>query len=150
MSLTYRGTTISALPIRFRISSGFREPAQVRGSDDVVPGKAGRYVRNRVADQRLIELVGVVQGFGTDDQERAEDWGTNTDTLMALLDMTQDPGALVATGPDPDLGLASGDGFTISARATEIIPGEMVGCAFQFWTVVLEAVGDPPDWAAVS
>ena len=136
--LTYRGTDIRTANIHFDIVRGFFEPADVRGFDTVVPGKAGRNARNRVRDRRMIELRGYVHNAA------GTAWHASTDTLMGLCAGTSAAGTLSVIAPY--LGQASGT-VSILARVVRVTAGPVVGQRFQTWSIELEAVGDPPDWA---
>lgn len=144
MGLTYRGTDLHTANIHLDVHKGYAEPADVRGEDGIILGAAGRFVRPRVKDHRIIELRGWVQGTGASLTAQQQSWRTNTDALMALLDMTLSPGALVLSAPD--LGLAAGS-KSINARCINVLPGPIEGgSVFQRWTIQLEAVDNPPDW----
>ena len=138
--LTFRGTDIrkSDKTIFFDLVRGYSEPALVRGVDLVIPGDEGREVRNRVKDSRVIELQGYVKG------STAAAWRVSTDALMALLVMNQAAGALVLT--TPYLGIASGT-KTLNARCINLVGGQIYGQVFQTWSIELECVDSPPDWA---
>ena len=143
MGLTYRGTSVQTANIHLDIITGYAEPASVRGVDTIIPGLAGRVVRDRVKDVRTIELRGWVLGTGATEVLQQQSWRTNTDALMALMDRTLAAGALVLT--PPTLGLAAGS-KTINARCVNVMPGEIHGSIFQRWAIELVAVGSPPDW----
>jgi hypothetical protein len=136
--LTYRGTDIRDVNIHFDVVRGYAELPSVRGEDTIIPGKAGRTVRARKKDRRVIELRGYIQAT------TAATWRTKTDTAMALFDPSLTPGALVIT--TPYLGLGAGS-KTVQARTLSVVGGQIVASRFQLWTIELEAVGDPPDWS---
>lgn len=121
MGLTYRGTDLHTANIHLDVHKGYAEPADVRGEDGIILGAAGRFVRPRVKDHRIIELRGWVQGTGATLTDQQQSWRTNTDALMALLDMTLSPGSLVLS--DPDLGLPPSAATTLatSAAADDIL-----------------------------
>lgn len=135
--LTLRGVDIRTRGgIFLDLDRGYSEPPEVRGRDVIVPARAGRVARGRVADRRSIVLTGYVQGTS------ASDWRLKTDTLMALLDATLDPGDLVVD--DEYLGLAGGLTATISVRCVNAIGGPIFNQTFQTWSIELESVD--PDW----
>jgi hypothetical protein len=143
--LSYKGTDLQTLKVYFDIASGFWEPAEVRGQDDIIPGLSGRFRRNRVKDRRIIELRGWIRGVGGTVLERQQDWGATTAAVMALMDPTGAAGTLQVT--NPYMGLTSGT-KTISAYPLNLIGGEVDNSlSFQRWSIELEAVGTPPDWA---
>lgn len=143
--LTYKGDSLQTLETYFDIHSGFWEPADVRGQDDVIPGLAGRFRRNRVKDRRIIELRGFVQGIGGTQLERQQNWQAATAALMALMDPTGASGSLAVVAPY--MGLPSGS-KTITAYPLNVVGGPVLNTmSFQRWSIELEAVGNPPDWA---
>lgn len=139
-SLAYRGTDIHVRgSIFFDLTRGFLDPAEVRGVDVTVPGLAGRTVQSRVKDRRSLLLEGYVQGAD------AEAWRDNIDILMVLMDRSLTPGSLVVG--NNYLGLDGGT-MTIAARCVNLLPGPIQGgMTFQKWSIELEAIGSPPDWA---
>lgn len=66
IGLTYRGTDIQepAFGIFLEIVRGLQEVPTVRGTDVIVPGRAGRILGTRVSDVLKIELEGIVTGAG--------------------------------------------------------------------------------------
>lgn len=142
--LTYRTADIQRPDLFFDVMSSPYEPADFRGRDDIAIGRRGRVRRNRLADRRIIPLRGWTRGIGTTLLERRESWNDAEADLLALLDPSMDPGALVVLAPY--LGLLSGS-LTIEAIGLNWIPGDVIGSmTFRRWTVDLEAVGNPPDW----
>lgn len=115
--------------------SGYSEPATVRGEDTIVPSIAGRVVRDRVKDVRRIVLEGYVIGTS------ASDWRSKTDTLMSVMDPSDNPATLTVKSGY----LGVGSDKTISARVVNIMPGPITGSYFQTWSIELESVD--PDWA---
>lgn len=143
--LSFGGTDIhDRTGIFFDIVAGFRGVAEVRGTDSVIPGKAGRTARSRVKDRRLIRLHGYIRGVGATLVAAQQDFYTNTEAAKTLFDPDDAAKALVAS--DPYMGLSSSATATITARVLNVIEGREVSGTFQEWDVVLEAVGDPPDW----
>lgn len=116
--------------------SGYSEPAVPRGEDTIIPSIAGRVARDRVADYRRIILEGYVIGTS------ASDFRSKTDTLMSVMDPTDNPATL--TVKSGYLGV-SGD-KTILARVVNMVGGPPVkGPRFQTWSIELESVA--PDWS---
>lgn len=144
MGLTFRGTDIQTANIFLDVAEGYFEPADVRGSDAVIPGLTGRFALNRIKDHRSLQLVGWVEGTGATLVAQQQSWHTSTLALMALMDRSLAAGSLVLT--PPTLGLSAGS-KTISARCVNLIPGPVIASRFQRWSIELEAVGNPPDWA---
>ena len=151
--LTFDGTDIreatapTAGGLFFDIVAGFRGIAEVRGSDRILPGKAGRTARSRVKDRRVIRLHGYIHGGPTSGSlvTRQQDFLANVVVAQALFDPDDAAKDLVAT--DPYMGLSAAATSTISARVLNVIEGREQMGVYQEWDVVLEAVGDPPDWA---
>lgn len=149
--LTYRavdlqnGANAKVASVWFDIVEGYSEPAEVRGEDLVIPLKPGMTRMTRVKHRRVIELRGFIRGIGATQQERAENWRTATDAVLATMDFTLSPGALVASADY--LGLPSGS-KTIQASAVDAIPGPIHNnMGFQRWTFRLVAIGNPPEWS---
>lgn len=140
IGLTYRGSNIQDLDgIWLEIVRGLNEGPAVRGVDVVVPAAVGRQVRNRVADNRTLELRGWVRGVaGYDEADDLEAFATQRTTFGALFDPTLDPGALVAT-------LEDGSTVTIDARTLNSV-WEQVVPSFHRVSVELESVD--PEWVA--
>lgn len=146
--LSYRGTDIQTDNLFLDLMGSLYEPAFHRGRDDIVPGRAGRYRRNRVADQRLIPLQGWTRGTGEDKASRRESFDAAEASLGALLDPAEDAGVLLVI--PPYMGLA-GASQSILAVVSEWTAGDVQGSlSFRRWTVVLEAVGNPPEWTEES
>ena len=120
--------------IFFDLMSGLFEPAEVRGTDTVVPALAGRVARNRVKDTRKVVLTGYVTGTN------AADMITNTQTLMAacdpanIVDLVVDDGYYAGIGPT-----------TLAVRFVNAIPGPPTyGVLYQSWSLEFESI--TPDW----
>lgn len=148
MALLYRTVSLQTDYIHLDLLRGFSEPAEVRGSDIVIPGRPGLVVTDHVKQQRRILLEGWVWGgpHGTEAQRQVL-WRTATDALMALLDRTLAPGELELQ--PPYLGLS--DPQTIDARCLNAVGGPIEACmTYQRWNIELLAVGNPPEWVAGS
>lgn len=142
--LEFAGLDIQQPSIFFDVMGSLWEPAEHRGEDDVVPGKAGRYRRNRVADRRLISLRGWTRGIGGTVEERQQAWALAEEALGAILSPANDPAVLEVISPY--LGLPSGSA-SITAAVVEWTAGPVYNTmSFRRWTFVLEAIGDSPDW----
>ena len=151
--LTFDGTDIKEATARtaggiyLDVVQGFDGFANVRGTDIVIPGRAGRTPLSRVADQRLIELSGYIHGGPDSDTlvARQQDYRANVVVFQGLFDPTDAAKSLVVT--TPYLGLPSGT-KTIAARTLNVIWGPVEGGGiFCRVSVMLEAVANPPDWA---
>lgn len=134
--LTLGGTDLrDRTGIFLDLVSGYFEPADVRGSDTVIPALAGRVERNRVKDTRRVVLSGYVTGSS------ASDWNANVTALMALCDPTA---LAVLTVNSPYLG-ASGSS-SLNVRFVNAIGGEpMYGVLYQSWSLEFESID--PDWS---
>jgi hypothetical protein len=135
---------------------GYGESARIRGEDVVISGLAGRVAMSRVKDVYRFVLEGFVEGTGGDRDERALSWRENTDLLMAVMDFSLDPDAVVV-GPaaperfpnaSPYLGL-TGD-QTLEARCVSMVRGPLRNhMSFQSWSFEMECVDSPPEWQDV-
>jgi len=97
---SFDGTSLNTMTdtaprLTFWLVRGLDEAANVRGSDIVVPGTAGRTVRDRVRDNRVIEIEGHVLGVGATAAAQTDDFRDAMETLRALFDETASPAALV-------------------------------------------------------
>ena len=143
--LTFDGTDIhDRAGIFLDITSGFDDVAEVRGTDVIVPGRAGRTPLSRVKDRRLIELTGYVLGTGATLVLQQQAYRAKIVILQALIAPTGAAKSLVVT--TPYMGLPSGS-KTISARYLNAIWDVVVAEYFCRVSIQLEAVGNPPDWA---
>lgn len=146
--LTYRGVDIQNENLFLDLMGSLYEPSFHRGQDDVVPGMPGKYRRNRVPEQRLVPLKGWTRGTGETAVDRRESFDAAESVLGAILDPATDEGLLIAI--PPYMGL-SGTSQGLLAVVSEWTAGNIQGSlSFRRWTVVLEAVGNPPDWQEVS
>lgn len=142
MGFSFRGTDLQTANIHFDLVRGFAEPPDVRGSDDIIPGAAGREQGAWQADTRRLVLEGWVKGTGATEAAKQQSWRSQTDALMALLDRTLAPGALVVSAPY--LGLATGT-KTIQAKCFDVMGGPIRSAmTFQEWSITLVALD--PDW----
>jgi hypothetical protein len=145
-TLTFDGVDIRRTTdntIVLDLVGGFDDEAEVRGEDTVIPGKAGRAVRDRVKDRRSIELRGYVQGIGSSLTARRTSYRGLIDELHGIFDPTASPAALVVTAPY--MGLTSGT-KTINARFLNAIWDDDVLGFFRRVSVELECVDSPPEW----
>lgn len=132
---------------------GYGESARVRGEDVIISGLAGRVAMSRVKDVYRFVLEGFVSGTGDDADERALSWRTNTDLLMAVMDLSLAPGS-VEVGPDPPvlfpdaspyIGLAGEK--ILDARCVSMVRGPVLRhMSFQSWSFEMECVDSPPEW----
>lgn len=138
--LTYRGTELRDLTVGrrwFGITSGWRDGLEVRGKDATIVGAPGQYELNRIANRRVIQLVGFVLA------EDTQDWDDEMEVLTTLFDPTLGSGDLVVSSPY--MGLAAGD-RTISARVANYLTVDVVEQHVTRYDVTLHAIGNPPDW----
>lgn len=142
IGLTFAGTDLqnSTFGIFLEIKSGLVGGVSVRGTDTVVPGLAGRIVRNRKRDRRVIELRGFITGNAgsTSESSQRSSFRDKWQALEAIFDVSAAPANLVAT-------LEDGSTATIACRTIDILPGEQPVPTFQEVSVELESV--VPDWS---
>lgn len=142
IGLTYDSTDLqdADLGLFLQIVHGLNETPEVRGTDWIVPGAAGRVPYPREADVLRIELGdGWVMGTGSTHGDQMADFRDTVKALRELFDPTRDPATLTAL-------LENGDTATISARpqGASLIVNEVVPSLFAYVSVVLESVD--PDW----
>ena len=131
----------------FELVQGYDAFPEVRGEDDVIPGRAGRDRRNRVDDRLIIELRGWVQGQGASRVARQQDFRASVTALMAQFDPTGDAGTLSVVSPY--LGLPSGSDAILCYPLPWMESADMAHyMSFKRFSIELEAVGDPPRWAS--
>lgn len=149
MGLSFRGTILDNAPAYcFDLVKGLHVPAAVRGTDAEAAGQEGRYAGNRVIDIWTGTLEGYIRGQGATVAERRESFHDLTATVLALFQRDLDPGDLVAD--NGYLGIPAGEVWTLSARAANVVPGEIVsGQTFQLWSFGMEAV-EPAEWVVES
>lgn len=137
---------LQTLKVYFDIHRGFNEHPDVRGRDDVVPGRAGRYRRNRVDDIQVIELRGWVRGVGATVLERQQDFRASVSAVKASLDPIGSGGTLTVLAPY--LGLLSGSQSIQAYPANNpLLGGEVTNLmSFQRFSIELESVANPPRW----
>lgn len=150
--LKVRGTDVQTLNIHLDLV-GYGESAQVDGEDDVVLGAEGREPGPRIKDVYRFALEGGVEGTGATRDERMLSWREGVDALMAVFDMSLDPGT-VEVGPEvparfpdsgPYLGL-TGDKI-LNARCVSMVRGPVRGhMTYQSWSFEMECVDSPPEW----
>lgn len=144
--LSLQNGELGTATIWLDLISGYSEPAEVRGEDDVVPEAAGQEYGVRIRDHRVIQLSGHVRGVGDTVAARRTSWRAATDSLMGKLQLYASPDVLAVVGPY--LGVASGTTRTISAYTVRVIPGPISGTmTYQEWSIELKAIGSPPEWA---
>jgi len=144
IGLTYGGTDVqdSDYGVFLELVRGLSEAASVRGTDTIVPGLAGRIVRDRMLDGLRIELQGYVMGAGpivagTPPTGARADFRTNAKAVRTLFDPTTSA-ALVAT-------LEDGTTATVAARTLSSV-WDQVTPELARVSIELEAVAD---WVVV-
>ena len=149
LTWTWSGGTLDlqTAKVYFDVWQGFNELPAVRGEDDVVPGLAGRYRRNRVDDTLIIELRGHIRGVGATKAARATDFRASVAACKAAFDPTGTGGTLAVL--TPYLGLPSGSqsivGYPLSPG---ILGGPLLNyMSYALFSIEIEAVGNPPRWA---
>lgn len=133
--VTYKATNMQLADYSrfFEIEEGLDELAEYRGTDLPLPGAPGQYEGVRVADRRVIVLLGWLKGTSL----------SNYRALKKALDILCDPtapGDLVAT-------LEDGTTATIRARALAIVPVTPPRGAFRGFRIVMLSIA--PDWTVV-
>jgi hypothetical protein len=152
--LKVRGTDVQTLNIHLDLV-GYGESPQVRGRDVLIPGAPGLYVPtgSREVNAYRFHLEGHVKGTGEDPDERALSWRIATNALMALMDLSLDPGT-VEVGPaspaqfpdaSPYLGLTVDR--ILNARCISHLGGPVKHhMSFQGWSFEMENVEAPLGW----
>jgi hypothetical protein len=138
--LTYRGVELRDLgvsPRYFSITGGWRDGVEVRGKDATIVGAPGRYELNRVADRRVVSLVGLVLATSE------ANWDDQMEVLEELFDPTLGSDNLIVTSPY--MGLSAGT-RTISARVANYLTVDVVPQLVTRWDVTLHAISNPPNW----
>lgn len=140
VGLVYDTVDLQASDFRLflEIERGLNEPVEVRGRDTLVPGRAGRIARARVADRLDIELRGFVFGAGANETAQRSDFAALRQIVRNLFDPRKMPVNLVAT-------LENGTTATIAARPLPGILWQKVIPTHYRISVPLESVA--PDWA---
>lgn len=139
---TYDGTSLLTTSggqyrLVFRCIRGLYDAPEVRGQDTVIPGTAGRTVRDRIRDRRRIELEGHVIGTGATDALQQADVESALETLRTLFAPTRSPASLV---------IATSTGTkTITCRPLNMVVDSGEVPVYRRVSVELEAVGS--DWA---
>lgn len=140
------GVTCELSTIWLDLMSGYSEPAEVRGSDDVIPQAEGQTYGKWTRDYRSIQLSGYVRGVGITPDARRSSWRAATDTLMAKMQLHTIPKVLAVYGPY--IGLGAGVVRTIDAYVVRVVPGPVSATmTYQEWSIQLKAIGSPPEWA---
>jgi len=140
IGLTYRATDIqeafgASAAMFLQIVRGYNEPADVRGSDVIVPAKVGRIQGTRVKDRRVVELEGFI--FGAAGATELTTFRAKMNTFSALFDKTI-AGSLVATLEDATTKTLT-NARTIDIQYDQISPG---ACR-----VNVQLESPTPDWA---
>lgn len=128
------------LGIFLEIMSGLHDGLEVRGTDTVVPGAAGRISRNRVRDRRVVQLRGFVTGNAGSSGESGDrsSFRDKWQTLEGWFPLDGSPANLVAS-------LEDGSTATLSCRTTQLVAGDQPVPSFQLVTIQLESVS--PNWS---
>lgn len=132
----------------FEISAGGLDAAStVRGSDTVIPGKAGSVVRNRVSEALTVVLHGILFGDVGATSAR-ESYRTRMAALKAIFDPTAVPFALTiypdATGVGG--GLAAATTATLNVRFLRFTGPPAIGDEVRQIDIECECVDSPPAW----
>lgn len=144
--LTYRSVELNRCDegtIVLDVVDGFDSEAEVRGTDTVVPGRAGQTRRNRVKHRRVVQLAGIVKGVGADQEEREASYRDLVDELHAIFDPSLNPGALVIHAPYL---IPSGTATLSGTRYLNAIWGPFVARHARRLNVEMVSIASPPDW----
>lgn len=126
----------SSIGIFLEIKKGLWGPAEVRGTDWVVPGLDGQQPGNRRLHRRSIELRGYVIGSGSDEATQRSSFVGLMEDLQDWFDPTT-AGTLTATLPGSETA-------TIEARCVPPFVINQVGPAICEISIELESID--PDW----
>lgn len=142
--LTYDGTELrrSDKSVRFYITTGWVDvPADIRGTDTIVPGLSGRTRRPKVRDTRTVILSGMIM--------HAEPSG-----LLAIQEELGDlwradaaPANLVVTGPY--LGLDPGETATLLCATVNVAVADSELAFMRRYSWELVSLDTPPEWVFV-
>lgn len=132
----------SDLGVFCRVVKGLNEPPTVRGTDSIVPARAGRIEGLRVNDVVAIELECWVQPDAalTDPDDQLASFRTNLKDARALFATNRSRGTLLAV-------LEDGTQQSIEVRPLNVIWNEVIPSLVASASVALEAYDD---WAEVS
>lgn len=135
VSGTYRSTGLVHVTLDWVlwITRGLNDAPTVRGTDVTVPAKAGRLVRNRVADVLVIEMQGYVLAHGATVADTVANYRASVEALRALFDPTLTPGELELTLEDGGTGLINAR--TLDLNMTERVPSHVAEVRVQLESV---------------
>lgn len=113
----------------------------VRGEDVVIPGKDGRVAMNRVLDQRLVTLYGIVMGEAGGGDTARESFRARMDALKAVFDPVEAPFPL--TIHSPLHGVAGS--ATLNVRFLRFVEKDYSE-VYRIMDIECECIDDPPEW----
>ena len=113
----------------------------VRGSDTIIPGKAGREFRDRITDVRPITLHGIV--MGAEGSSTAESFRTRMDALKLVFDPVEDPFPLTIHAPLH--GLTTGESATLNIRFLRFVSISF-NEHYRLMDIECECVDSSPEW----
>jgi len=119
----------------FWLETGFDELPEVRGEDSIIPSAAGRTLRDRKFDYRVIEIVGWVMGTGATEALMRTDHRTAMNSLRTLFDPTQ-------TAKTLTVGLDNATVGSITCRPRNMVIIDKPSPTSWFMSVEFEAVSD--------
>lgn len=143
-NITLDGTEIRAADgsIHSWLERGLWGPAEYRGTNTVVPGKAGEEARPLIAARRLIVMPTVLKAA------TESDLLTLDATLTALWIATQAaPKELRVYGPL--YGIAAGAYRRINVRFLNAIPQWLTARQMVRYSAEYVSIDSPPDWVQV-
>jgi hypothetical protein len=123
-------------------AGGLDDVPSVRGSDTIIPGKAGREFRDRVADLMPVTLHGIVFGAASGADSAEESYRLRAAALKAVFDPTADPFPITIHAPLE--GLPSGTA-TLNVRFLRFVVGHQ-GAYFRIMDIECECIDSPPEW----
>lgn len=141
-SLTYKSTSLQRadLSVHLDIVEGLNDGVDVRGIDTVIPGLEGVTPRSRKRGARHIQLLGVIQAVGMDEDARLADWQDLLDELEVLFDPSAAAGTLEGIALD-------GTTRSISCRVEQ---GGFIRSPQDVWgvdTISVALIAHDPDWS---
>ena len=134
----------------FEITRGGLDSSfEVRGSDTIIPGKAGRQARDRTADSMPVVLHGIVFGISGD---MGESYLSRMTALKAVFDPTADPFTLTIHPDAAGVGgkLSSGQSATLNVRFLRFVGPPAAGDQVRTLDIECESIDSPPEWVIAS
>ena len=134
----------------FEITRGGLDSSfEVRGSDTIIPGKAGREARDRTADSMPVVLHGIV--FGTSG-DMGVSYLAKMDALRAVFDPTAAPFTLTIHPDAVGVGgkVGAGETATLNVRFLRFVGPPAAGDKVRQLDIECECIDSPPEWVISS